>query len=282
MGRDCVKGEPANFDSEWSDLMATTYFNGKYLVGEEIALPAIGHPWLRGDCAFETLRTEGSTIYFLQRHLRRLNESIASMGFESADQYEIEYVARKLMAQSSNSDIGRLRITCFSNGDLLITHESAKSASTNIKIGIYPIVRPSTTQLIHAKNGSYAAPASALRWAHKEGYDDVLFVNEKGNIAEATFANVGFVIDGELLTPTLDSGCLPGIVRQVALEIVPNFREADISREQGLQAESVFTLSSIREIQFAESIAGRKLKVGRLLTDLRDAFLTHAQANPNS
>lgn len=262
--------------------MAVAYFNGKFLVGAEISLPVTGHPWLRGDSAFETLRTDGPTIYFMQRHLRRLRESMVAMGFEGADNYEIEHQARKLKAQSPIDGVGRLRITCFSNGDLLITHEEAKSAPLEIKIGIYPIVRPSMTQLIHAKNGSYAAPAAALRWAHREGFDDVLFVNEKGNIAEATFANVGLVLDGELVTPTLDSGCLPGIVRQVALELYPDLHEVQITREMALRAESLFTLSSIREIQYGHSLEGRKLKIGRLMTDLRDAFVTHAQANPDS
>ncbi|MEI6649789.1 MAG: aminotransferase class IV [Actinomycetes bacterium] len=262
--------------------MTSMYFNGEYFSGNKISLPVFGHPWLRGDSAFETLRTDGTTINFYRRHVDRLRASLAALEFEVEDLEEVENIAVELVSRGKIAGVGRLRITCFSNGDLLLTHEAAKDVPPAVRLARYPIVRPAASLLLDIKNGSYAASAAAQRWAQKAGFDDALFFNEHGNAAEATFSNVGFFVDGQILTPPLDSACLPGIVRQVALEIFPDFHQADVTKAMVNRADGIFLLSSIREIQIVESIDGRRLETQPILAVMRDEFRTHARAHPNS
>lgn|GEM_PF-438535 len=282
MGRDGTKGTTVNVNCERGTLMTSVFFNGEYLPDGQVCLPATSHPWLRGDSAFETLRTEGETIYFLRRHLDRLSNSLSIMEMEAVDASEIERISKEIVRRSEIAGVGRLRITCFSNRDLLITHEAAKPFTPTVKLGRYPIIRPSTTQLLDAKNGSYAASETALRWADKNGFDDVLFFNEAGNVAEATYANVGFLVDGQILTPPLDSTCLHGIVRQVALEIFPDFHQADVTKAMVSRADGIFLLSSIREIQIVGSMDGRELAPQPILSVMQEEFSAFARANPNS
>ena len=60
--------------------------------------------------------------------------------------------------------------------------------------------------------------ADALDYAHERGVGEAVFANTAGNLCEGTGSNVFYVIDGELRTPTLDSGCLAGISRGLVLE----------------------------------------------------------------
>ena len=282
MGRDGTKGASVNVNCEGGNLMSSIFFNGEYLSGDRIDLPVSAHPWLRGDSAFETIRTEGETIYFLRRHLDRLSNSLMAMEFGNVDLEEVKRISKEVVNRSEIVGLGRLRITCFSNGDLLITHEVEYPVSALGKLGRYPLIRPAMTQLLDAKTGSYAASATALRWAQKHGFDDVLFFNEAGNVAEATYSNVGFLVDGQILTPPLDSTCLPGIVRQVALEIFPDFHQADVTKAMVSRADGIFLLSSIREIQIVESMDGRELASQPILSVMQEEFSAFARANPNS
>ena len=75
--------------------------------------------------------------------------------------------------------------------------------------------------------------------------DDVILVNERGEVTESTIANVAVRIDGVWVTPPLDSGCLPGVYRAWLLE-----EGAVVERVVAVgdvpQAEGLALISSVR------------------------------------
>ncbi len=139
---------------------------------------------------------------------------------------------------------------------------------------------------------SWVPHAAVLEKAHAEGYDEALLVNEKGQLAECTSANIFLVRAGKALTPPLSSGCLPGITREVLLEIAPatgiELRESDITPEDLSSAEEVFISSTTREVAAVESIGlDRKFSPpGKITRALARAFqedvqsYLHRQSNP--
>jgi para-aminobenzoate synthetase/4-amino-4-deoxychorismate lyase len=50
------------------------------------------------------------------------------------------------------------------------------------------------------------------------GYDDLVFMNQRGEVTESLRANLVVELDGELLTPPVESGLLPGVLRETLLE----------------------------------------------------------------
>jgi branched-chain amino acid aminotransferase len=87
-----------------------------------------------------------------------------------------------------------------------------------------------SVRLAVARNGRFAASPYArtkvlswafnLNWyqeAHERGFDEVVLLNEQQEVAECTSANIFAVFGGEVVTPPLGSGCLPGITRDVLL-----------------------------------------------------------------
>ena len=103
-------------------------------------------------------------------------------------------------------------------------------------------------------------------------YDEALFVNTTGNLCEAATANVFLIKDGALLTPSLDSGCLPGVTRELVIELA---MEAGITvREDSLQlddlqrADESFLTSSTRGVVPVTQFEGREFKAGPLTARL--------------
>jgi D-alanine transaminase len=88
-----------------------------------------------------------------------------------------------------------------------------------------------------------------------------------GEIAETAGANVFMVKDGTVLTPPLDAGILPGVTRQLVLDLAPGLaltvREEPVSVKDLLAADEVFITSTLKEVLPVATIDGRPVGAGR-------------------
>ena len=98
------------------------------------------------------------------------------------------------------------------------------------------------------KTTSYAENVVALADAQSRGASEAIFANLQGHLCEGTGSNVFYVIDGELRTPTLASGCLAGVTRALILEWYGG-REVDEPIEVVRGASEVFLASTTRDVQ---------------------------------
>jgi branched-chain amino acid aminotransferase len=96
----------------------------------------------------------------------------------------------------------------------------------------------------------------ALARAEASGASEAVFANLAGNLCEGTGTNVFYVIDGELRTPTLASGCLAGVTRALLLEWYGG-REVDEPIEVLEQASEIFLASTTRDVQAVSACDGR-------------------------
>jgi len=106
-----------------------------------------------------------------------------------------------------------------------------------------------------------------LTWnesARQHHFDEVVLLNERGEVAELTSANIFVVRGHEILTPPLDSGCLPGITRALILEEleIPGYRigEAVLTPADLEAADEVFVTSSTRDTLPVAAIEGLNLR----------------------
>src|SRR5204863_7004038 len=89
----------------------------------------------------------------------------------------------------------------------------------------------------------------AQRFAQENGYADVFFFNEKGEMTEGAISNVFIERAGKLLTPPVECGLLAGIYRQCVLEEYANVEEAVLSLDDLLSAEKVYICNAIRGLR---------------------------------
>src|SRR2546428_12890087 len=83
----------------------------------------------------------------------------------------------------------------------------------------------------------------AVSEAVKEGFDEVVMLNERGEVAECTSANIFAVKSEKILTPPLNSGCLEGVTRGILLEIAPEAGPSVI--EQARRPEDFYSSNEI-------------------------------------
>lgn len=98
------------------------------------------------------------------------------------------------------------------------------------------------------KTTSYGENVIALAAARERGASEAVFANLRGHLCEGTGTNVFYVVDGELRTPTLDSGCLAGVTRALVLEWFGG-REVDEPIEVAAAADEIFLVSTTRDVQ---------------------------------
>jgi len=124
------------------------------------------------------------------------------------------------------------------------------------------------------KTTSYADNVVVLTAVRNAGADEALLANTEDELCEATSANVFVVVDDELLTPPLTSGCLPGVTRALVLASECGAEEADLDYEVLGEATEVFLTSSLRGIQPVRSIDGRDLGEvpGRRTAEATEAY----------
>jgi branched-chain amino acid aminotransferase len=166
--------------------------------------------------------------------------------------------------------LGRLRITCTGGeaplgsrrGDgpptLVVVSDTLAAAHPTTTVTTVPWPRNERGALAGLKTTSYAENVVALTYAVERGAGEALFANLAGDLCEGTGSNVFYVVDGELRTPSLASGCLAGISRALLLEWYGG-REVDEPLEVLATAEEIFLVSTTRDVQAVVRCDDREL-----------------------
>jgi branched-chain amino acid aminotransferase len=122
-----------------------------------------------------------------------------------------------------------------------------------IDLTVWPHGRHAAHPLVNVKVISWLHNAWTVEQAHQRGFEEALLLNERNEVAECTAANVFLVRGGQVVTPPLSSGCLPGVTREVLLEIAPQkgvpLGEATVTLNDLQAADEVFITSTTREVQ---------------------------------
>jgi len=147
--------------------------------------------------------------------------------------------------------------------DLVIYTAPLPAYREPVRLSLREHGRHAASPLAGVKTISWLTNVWSVAEAQKEGFDEVILLNERGEVAECTAANV-YAVKGEtILTPPLSSGCLEGVTRGVLFEISG---EAGVSvKEQVLRpedlygADEVFISSTNRNVIGVGEIAGRAL-----------------------
>jgi branched-chain amino acid aminotransferase len=166
----------------------------------------------------------------------------------------------------------------FPPADLIIYSADLPSYSERVRLGLREHGRYAASPLAGTKVTSWLMNVWSLYEAQREGFDEVVLLNERGEVAECTAANIFCVAGGRVITPPLDSGCLEGVTRGLLMEIGPRsgvaVEERALVPEDLYAADEVFISSTNRNLLPVTEIAGRKVGRGRtpIVEKLEKAF----------
>ncbi|MFD9129952.1 aminotransferase class IV [Kitasatospora sp. NPDC059571] len=245
------------------------WVNGSLVAAGEAAVSVLDHGLTVGDGVFETVKAVDGRAFALTRHLDRLTRSARGLGLPDPDHDEVRAACAAVLA-ANPMPLGRLRLT-YTGGTSPLGSERGDGAPTLVAALGSAAPRPDTTAVAtvawrrneHSavaglKTTSYAENVVALAAAHRVGASEALFANTAGRLCEGTGSNVFVVLDGRLLTPRLESGCLAGITRQLVVDW-SGAEEADLPFDALLAAEEVFLTSTLRDVQAVTRIDDREL-----------------------
>ncbi|GEB50906.1 MULTISPECIES: aminotransferase class IV [Streptomyces] len=229
----------------------------------------LDHGLTVGDGVFETVKTTDGASFALTRHLHRLAASARGMGLPEPDLDEVRH-ACEAVTRANPMPRGRLRIT-YTGGLSPLGSDRGEAAPTLVVALGEASARPDVTSAITVpwtrnergaltglKTTSYAENVVALARARQQAATEALFANTHGRLCEGTGSNVFVVLDGELHTPPLASGCLAGITRALTVEWT-GAQETDLPLDVLERADEIFLTSTLRDVQAVGRLDGRAL-----------------------
>lgn len=253
--------------------MTVVWVNGNLVHPDAPSISALDHGLTVGDGVFETLKVVGGRPFAMTRHLDRLERSATGLGLAPPDRDLVTAGCHEVVACLSSGTVHRLRITYTAGRGPLgsdrtdaqptvtVAASPAPAWAAGAAVATAPWPRNERGPLVGLKTTSYADNVVALAWARERGAGEAIFVNTAGRLCEGTGSNIFVVIDGALLTPSLASGCLAGITRDLVLGWT-DAQEADLGPETLTQATEAFLTSSTRDVQAIVSVDGRPLAAG--------------------
>lgn len=256
--------------------------NGDYLEGLMVVLPS-DRGLTHGLGVFETILALDGQPVALDLHLARMKDGAERLGLDAVKlrDGEITAAARDLLERSCHAT-GRARIRlalsagagdlrCLEPGNdalLWMTAAACPPPPASVALVTAGFPRNEQSPLSGIKCASYAENLIALDQARRAGADEALFFNTRGELCEAATANVFLVIGGEVLTPPLSSGCLPGTMRARVMARIP-VMERTLTAEDVAAAEEMFVTSATRGVVPVVKVDGRVLPAGPVAAGLR-------------
>lgn len=248
-------------------------YNGVLKKTDEYNLTAENRAFLYGDSFFETIFGNYDKIPFLPFHHKRILKAINTFGFIASSEIEVLQQLKKMIIFLAHKNkiynsyririvffrkIGGLYLPLNNQMDYLIQvfkleKDPFKSSLNNISLGLYRDITKDFSLVSGFKTNSLLNVFASI-YSHKIQVDDVIILNSKGNIVETTNSNIFFIIDDQVITPPLSSGCVEGITRHIIInDLLPKLKlsivEQNINLEILEQASEIFVSNSINFVK---------------------------------
>jgi branched-chain amino acid aminotransferase len=245
------------------------YFNGLLRTEEEVNLTPLDRSYLYGEGLFETMRATEGFIPFLDEHLTRLFRGMDLLNMKlNLSGAKLEFALYQTLHHNRLKN-AYLRLTLSRENEAIGSIET--SENTNLVVVAKPLPRIpqkiydegcsamvseeykiAPDRLCQIKSTNYLRQLLAQREAREAGADEALMVNTYGRLVEGASSNL-FLFDGKkFLTPPLEEGILPGITRQVVIDLLVknrfSYEERPIDLAELWKMEEVFLTNSIKEI----------------------------------
>jgi branched-chain amino acid aminotransferase len=267
---------PGKPESNWSETCprvedVRTWVNGELLTDPDgPAVAARDHGVTVGDGVFEVLKVQDGRLFAADLHYERMIRSARGLGLPDPD---VDAVRRGIAAvlEGEPLALGRVRVTWTGGlaplgsargggpGTLTVVAESVDSWPDTAAVTIVPWPRNERGALAGLKTTSYGENVRALAYAHEHGSSEAVFANLQGHLCEGSGTNVFYVVDDQLRTPTLDSGCLAGVTRRLVLEWYGATEVDEPIEVLAEQASEAFLTSTTRDVQAIHRWDGREL-----------------------
>jgi branched-chain amino acid aminotransferase len=250
---------------------------------------------LSGWGVFSTLRITRGILFAFERHFARMKRDAARMRVPfPADSAWLEARLVKLIAANGVQE-ATLRVAIVRNKggiwqgpgiqrdfDVVAFTTDVAKWGQGVRLSVVPNARYADSPFAGAKILSWSDNLSWYEEAHERGFDEVVLLNERAEVSECTSANIFIVVGGQVWTPPLSAGCLPGITREILLSEIKvpgvSLGERTLRLTDLEAADEVFITSTTRYVLPVEEVEGLSIRPpGPISARLRSAFEAYVE-----
>lgn len=278
--------------------------NGKIAPADQAVVPVYDHGFVYGEGVYETLRTYNRVPFLYDRHMRRLRQSaerlLLDVPFDDATM--LTWIEQTIDAAGElNEAYVRILLT-RGVGELNYDPKSTPKPTTviivkpfeppparvfndGIRISLIEMLRnhPKSVNPI-IKSNNLLNNALAMQTAYRNGAEEALMCNYRGELTECSQANFFMVRGGAALTPKSEAGLLEGVTRafvfEIGRELGIDVREETLYPKDLESADEMFITSTTRELSPVVNVDGRVVGSGRpgpVTTRLLERYQTRAR-----
>ncbi|WP_349357806.1 branched-chain amino acid aminotransferase [Stappia sp.] len=287
----------------FDQLQGEIWYDGAFVPWADAKLHVLSHGLHYASSVFEGERAYGGEVFKLEEHTQRLHDSANILGFEIpysaetinaatrellsrmklVDAYvrPVAWRGSEMMGVSAQSNTIHLAIAAWEWPSYFDPEQRLKGI--RLDMAQYRRPDPATAPCRSKAAGLYMICTLSKHEAERKGYADALMLDWRGQIAEATGANVFFIKDGKIHTPTPDC-FLDGITRRTVIDLAKRrgfeVIERAIQPEEMEGFEACFLTGTAAEVTPVSEIGPYRFEVDAITRTLMDDY--HLEVLPEA
>jgi len=280
--------------------MSIVYLDGNFLPVEEAKVSVLDRGFIFGDGVYEVIPAYGGHLFRLEQHLQRLGNSLKGIHLDNPLTHkQWQEIITDVVERNNNGNQDQSIYLQVTRGAAKRDHVFPEEVSQTVFVMSNPMPAVSQEKLTQGINAishedirwrychikSIALlPNTLMRQVAREAGADEAILNRDGKITEGAASNVFIVKNGKIITPAKDECLLPGITRDLILEIAAdaglNYSESDISVDELKNADEIWLTSSTKEILPVTQLDNQPVgtgKPGPCWKDMLERYQQHKQ-----
>jgi branched-chain amino acid aminotransferase len=263
------------------------YLNGNLIPREEAKISVSDRGLLYGYGLFETVRAYHGKLFLLDKHLQRLFNAAEAIGIkQKLAGIDLEAACEETL-QANGLKEARVRLTVTSGENRAMPWVDASGLPTVIvtavpytpfppekyaqgfRVGIASLRRARNSVVGSMKSINYLLNVMARMETAASGLDEAILLDDGGNVSEGGGSNVFFVNGGAVVTPWTASGIIPGVTRQLVMEIARELGikviDGPVSLDDMKRCKEMFMTNALIEIMpviFVRDESGKDFIIG--------------------
>jgi branched-chain amino acid aminotransferase len=257
------------------------YLNDQFISTSNARIAPDDRGFLLGDGLFETMKSTQGSIHFFKQHWQRLQNGCQFLAIPVplSDKTLQTIISELLIKNNLHETSAGIRLTLTrgssSRGLLppenpqptfMLTCFSLAPIKKSVSLHVTKIIRNEHSPLVKIKSLNYLDNILARREAFIHHTDEGILLNTKGNIAEVSAANIFMVKDNKVFTPSIEEGALPGVTRQIVIDICKKLSipilETAIDLSFFYSAQEIFLTNSLIGIQPVHRVNDQSFSMG--------------------
>lgn len=271
--------------------MAIVWCDGKFIDETDFRISPSDRGLCHGLSLFETILAVDGQPRLLTQHLRRLKNGLLRLNIHSVEIEEPglhQVMCGLLRHNQMDSGMAKIRFAISTGAGPMNLTDSGQAwewmsatkvepSEESLRLTLAPWRKDNESVLRGLKTGNYAEHLIALDMARHEGFDEMLFFNTSDELCEAAMANVFLIRGKELFTPSLDSGCLPGVTRELIIQLAASQKipchVKPLGKKDLAKADGIFLTSSVKGPVWISSFQGSAYPIHPLFSNIRTLWL---------